>query len=408
MHKTMNNWKTAYTSILVAEGLAIAGFATSMPIIPLYLQDMGIRDPDSLKYWSGLIQSVASITLAVFAPIWGSLADSRGKRLMLLRSMFGGAVIVGLQAFATNPWQLLVLRAMQGAVTGTVAAATVLVAGITPTPQLGFALGMLQTVIASGNSVGPLIGGVISDFFGRSAAFAATALMLAAAGIIVMVGVENDSRKPAPGPRAKTGIFPNVRSILASPALPALMAVGFALQAASGIPMPMMPLFIQELTGDPARVGSTTGMVLGAGAAASAIAAALVGRVSGKLGYSKTLFLCIAGGALMTLPQAFAADTLQLAALRVASMLFLGGAMPSVNALIAAHADKDKQGAVFGLATSISSIGMAIGPVIGSAVAAVFDFRAVFVAAAAMLAGTCAAMRAVAPRAARRPGRDSA
>lgn len=403
----MINWKTAYTSILVAEGLAIAGFATSMPIIPLYLQDMGIRDPDSLKYWSGLIQSVASITLAVFAPIWGSIADSRGKRLMLLRSMFGGAVIVGLQAFATNPWQLLVLRAMQGAVTGTVAAATVLVAGITPTPQLGFALGILQTVIAAGNSVGPLIGGVISDFFGRSAAFAATALMLTAAGVIVMVGVENDSRKREAGSRTKVSVFPDVKTILASPALPALMAIGFALQASTSIPMPMMPLFIQELTGDPALVGSTTGMVLGAGAAASAVAAAAVGRISGNLGYSKTLFLCIAGGALMTLPQAFAADPFQLTVLRVASMLFLGGALPSVNALIAAHADKDKQGAVFGLSTAVSSMGMAVGPVIGSAVAAVFDFRAVFVAGAVLLGATGAAMRAVAPRAARRAKRDA-
>jgi DHA1 family multidrug resistance protein-like MFS transporter len=88
-------------------------------------------------------------------------------------------------------------------------------------------------------------------------------------------------------------------------------------------------------------------------------------------------------------------------------MLFLGGAMPAVNALLAAHSDKDKQGAVFGLSTSVSSVGVAIGPAIGSATAAVFDFRAVFIASAALLGGTVAAMRAAAPRVARPPKRTN-
>lgn len=394
----MRNWKTAYISILVAETLAIAGFATSMPVIPLYLQDMGIRDPAALKYWSGLIQSVGSIMLAVFAPIWGNLADTRGRRLMLLRAMFGGALLLGLMAFVVNPWQLLVLRAMQGAVTGTVAAATVLVAGISPAAQIGFALGFLQTGIAVGNSIGPLIGGVVSDFFGKRAAFIATGFMLAIAGAIIMGGVDDDTKKTEKKERSKVRSIYNFRSILQSPILPSLMAITFALQAAMSIPMPMLPLFIQELTSDSALVGSTTGIVLGAGAAASAVAAAAVGRVSFKLGYLRTLFLCLSGGAIFTIPQAFAADPLQLTLFRIVSMLFLGGAIPAVQALIASNTEKEKQGAVFGFNTSVAAIGMAIGPVIGSAVATVFDFRAVFLAGSAMLGATVVAMRVVAPR----------
>jgi DHA1 family multidrug resistance protein-like MFS transporter len=78
-------------------------------------------------------------------------------------------------------------------------------------------------------------------------------------------------------------------------------------------------------------------------------------------------------------------------------MLFLGGAFPSVSALIAVYADKKKQGSIYGINTSVASVGMAIGPVIGSAVAALIDFRAVFVAGSIMLAGTVVAMRVVAP-----------
>ncbi len=38
------------------------------------------------------------MALAIFAPIWGSLADSHGRKLMLLRAMIGGTVLLGLLA----------------------------------------------------------------------------------------------------------------------------------------------------------------------------------------------------------------------------------------------------------------------------------------------------------------------
>ncbi len=393
----MKPWRSTFTAIVAAETLAIAGFATSIPIIPLYLQDLGIDDPVSLKYWTGLIQSATAISLAVFAPIWGSLADSYGKRLMLLRAMIGGAFVVGLMGFVTNPWQLLALRVLQGCLTGTVAAATVLVAGLVPAASAGFALGILQTGVSMGNSLGPLIGGVVSDFLGRRAVFFATSLLLLAAGFITMRGVEND-RKDLPSMLERKSRIPFDYSIVfRSPVLFSLLAVIFTLQMANSVASPMLPLFIQQMTVDPGRVGSTTGIVLGAGAAAAAVAATLVGRFSGKLGYTRTLLLCLAGGALFTLPQAFSATPFQLAVFRVLSMLFLGGAMPAVNALIAGHADRKRQGGVFGLSASVASIGLALGPAIGSLVAAAFDYRAVFVVTSIILALTVAGMRFAAP-----------
>ena len=42
------------------------------------------------------------------------MADNYGRKPMLLRAMFGGAVIIFLQGLVTAPWQLLVLRVIQG------------------------------------------------------------------------------------------------------------------------------------------------------------------------------------------------------------------------------------------------------------------------------------------------------
>ena len=381
----MKSWKSAFTAILVAETLAIAGFAVSMPVIPLFLQDLGIVDPASLKFWAGMIQSSAGITLAIFAPIWGSLADRYGRRMMLLRAMFGGAVIVSLMAFATHPWQILVLRTLQGCVTGTVAAATVLTAGLAPPAQVALALGFLQTGVSMGNTLGPLVGGVVSDLLGRRASFLVTGVILAAAGVIILRGTADDTHRPAgPGTLGRS-LLPEFGVVFKSPVLLSLMAVVFAVQAANSIAAPILPLFIQELVPDARLIGSTTGMVLGAGAASSALAAVLVGRYAGKLGYGTTLIVCMALGSLLTLPQGFVSNPVQLTVLRALSLFFVGGAVPVANALIALNADTSKQGSVYGISSSVSASGGALGPMIGSVSAAFFGFRAVFFATALIL-----------------------
>ena len=97
------SWKRSFFAVFFAEGLAIAGFSISMPVIPLFFSELGLHTEASINFWNGLTQTSSAIALAVFAPIWGALADRYGRRSMLLRAMFGGAVLVGLMAFVTAP-----------------------------------------------------------------------------------------------------------------------------------------------------------------------------------------------------------------------------------------------------------------------------------------------------------------
>ena len=274
------------------------GFGISSPVIPLFLEeDIGIADPVKLKIWVGLINSSAAITIAIFAPIWGHLADVYSRRAMLLRAMFGGALIISLMTFVNSPWQLLVLKGIQGCLTGTIAAATVLTAGITPAAKVAFALGLLQTGIAAGNSLGPLVGGLISDFLGHRAAFFSTGLTLALAGFIVLKWVDSDKRPPVEGKTRKFSLIPDIRPITGSPLLISLMLVNLGVQAANTAATPMLPLFLKSLvidTTEPVYIASSTGIVMGIGAAFAALAAVLVGKFSTRIGYGKTLFFCLA------------------------------------------------------------------------------------------------------------------
>ena len=150
----------------------------------------------------------------------------------------------------------------------------------------------------------------------------------------------------------------------------------------------MLPLFLKELaykvTEAPEYIGSSTGIVLGVSAVFTALAAALVGKFVGRMGYWITLLICLLGGALLTLPQTFVTNMQQLTVLRAFSSFFIGGCIPVVNAIIAVSSKKDQQGTIYGVNAAVSSTGGALGPMIGS-VAAMLSYRAVFVVSALIL-----------------------
>jgi DHA1 family multidrug resistance protein-like MFS transporter len=364
----------------------VAGFSTSTPIIPFYLQDLGVSDPSRLKLLTGLLQALPSVSLVFFSPIWGGLADNYGRKPMLLRALIGGVIIMLLQGLVTAPWQLLVLRTLQGCITGTVAAATILVASVSPQEEAGYSLGLLQMAIFLGASLGPLFGGVIADLFGRRVNFFATSVLLLAAAFIVTRYARDNFKPPADRKSILKSMIPDFRPVASSKALLSLLAVIAADQVAGSILNPFLPLIIQGLSAGSAHVGSTTGLILGLGAVSSALAAFSIGKISHRIGYRRTLVICMVGASVFMIPQAFARTPLELLLLRIASCFFVGGNLPSANALIAQRTKHGTQGSVYGLSSAIASGSNALGPVIGASIAVSAGYASVFLSTAGILA----------------------
>ncbi|HOX33700.1 MAG TPA: MFS transporter, partial [Spirochaetales bacterium] len=139
------------------------------------------------------------------------------------------------------------------------------------------------------------------------------------------------------------------------------------------------------MTGSAPGTASLSGLIIGVTSIAGAIAAALIGRVSGRIGYGRTLLGCLAGAFIFSLPQALARDPYTLLALRAGAGIFMGGTMPSVNALIAQLCDPARQGSTYGLSSSMSSVGGALGPVLGAFAATAFGYPSVFWVTSALL-----------------------
>lgn len=381
----MEKWRRSFNALWFVEFIAIMGFATSNPIIPLYLRELGISDRGQLNWWTGAISGFSSLALAIFAPIWGSLADSYGRKIMLLRAIIGGALIMGLLAITNAPWQVLALKIMQGCVTGTVAAATVLTAGIVPPKEVGYRLGLMQMAVFMGNSLGPLLGGIITDLVGSRINFLLTAIILAGAAYIAAKNITEDFiPKPKSGSILRNAL-PDFTVLMDSPALIPLMFAIFVVQFANAIVGQLMPLIIMYMKGGGANTGSLSGLIIGVASAAGALGSYLVGKLSHRFGYGKSLFLCILGSCIFYIPQGFATEPWQLLVLRMLSGFCMGGTMPTVNALIAGICDRSRQGSTYGLSASISAAGMAFGPAAGAVIATTAGYPAVFFTTSALL-----------------------
>ena len=383
----MEIWKRNLYVVWVAELMAIAGFSVAFPFLPYYVQELGVTKPGEVEMWSGIIIAAQAVTMAVFSPIWGSVADRYGRKLMIERATFGGAVILTAMGFVQNVWQLAALRAVQGALTGTVTAAMTLVASSTPRERSGYALGLLQMAIWIGASVGPLIGGVVADTWGYRAAFYATGVLLLVAGVTVWLFVKEDFTPPPRDARSsKASMWSGLRLVMTIGSLVALLAVRIIVRLGTSLTAPILPLFIQNLATPDARVASLTGLISGITAATSAVSAVLLGRAGDRFGYRTVLLVSTVATAALYAPQAAVTNPWQLLILQAAVGFTLGGMVASISASQARLAPEGCQGAVFGLDASATSVANAAGPLIGASMAAGFGLRLPFLLTAGALA----------------------
>src|SRR5215210_6706392 len=261
-------WNVTLYAVWAGQLLALIGFSSRVPFLPFYLDDLGVSDVSGQALWSGAINAAGAAAMAITAPIWGLLADRYGRKPMLLRGLFGGAVVVAMMGFASSPWQLLALRVLEGMLTGTVAAATALVATSAPRQRLGYALGMVQTAVFAGASVGPLFGGLAYDRIGPRATFEVAAAMLFCGGVTVAFFAREQFARVATHAMTDEGQgrwrrFRTSGAFLFTAAMLTMLGAIFVVRLIAMAMQPIIPLFVQQLSPNDPHVATVAGIVLG-------------------------------------------------------------------------------------------------------------------------------------------------
>ncbi len=389
-------WRRTLYIMVFCQTVTSIGFSSIFPFLPLYVKSLGSAASLNTDFLSGLVFSCQAFTMMVASPFWGTLADRWGRKLMVERAMFGGALLLGLMAFVRSAEELVLLRTIQGLITGTIGAANALVASQVPRERTGYAMGLLQVGMGLGVGVGPVIGGAVADAFGYRAAFYVTAALLAAAGVVVVFGVEETFTPAAhPGGR-KVDFWKEWRRIFAAAGVLTTYSLRFLDSLVRMLFLPILPLFALELIADATRVNSFTGLVIGSASASAAVFSVFLGRLGDRTGHRRIVILGSFLGFLSFLLQGVVTSGWQFLVLQVFAGIAHGGVVTGVSALLARYTACGEEGAVYGLDNSINSGARAVAPMIGVAIAIWLGLRAVFGAAALFyLAAAVLALRAL-------------
>ena len=160
-------------SILLVVFIDLLGFSLILPLLPYYAETF-----NASKFTTGLLIAVYALMQLIGAPILGRLSDRFGRRPILLVSIFGTFLGFLLLGFANTLWILFAARILDGITGGNLSVAQAYISDVTDAQNRAKGLGLIGAAFGLGFIIGPVTGGLLSQFGYNVPAFVAAGLAL--------------------------------------------------------------------------------------------------------------------------------------------------------------------------------------------------------------------------------------
>ncbi|PTL76962.1 tetracycline resistance MFS efflux pump [Vitiosangium sp. GDMCC 1.1324] len=378
--------------VFVTVFLDLVGFGIVIPLLPFYVQSMG-----GSARTVGVLLGCFSFTQLLATPILGRYSDRYGRRPIILFSLAANAVAMGLFALASYLHLLPLLfvsRILAGATSGNLSACQASIADITTKDTRAQAMGRIGAGIGLGLILGPMIGGVFSQWGAWLPPLAAGALaLLGALGVFVaMPETHPASARSTSKPRSR------LSALQESPkprALKLVLLLYFLVFLSMTTLQVAFALLAQARLGWNAReVGYVFALLGGLGLLIQGV---LIGPLSSLVGEVRLLVL----GALLLaaglLGVSLAEHALPLVGAAALLGTGLGFIQPLLSSLASQAASPSLQGLTLGLAQSSGGLARTVGPVASGALYSALGSSAPFTAGA-LASLTAAALGALLTR----------
>ena len=373
----METWKRTVYISLVCVFCTSFGVSQLGPILPLYFHDLGVNTPEGMSLWSGLSTGITFLIVCLAAPFWGRLADRKGRKITLIRSSFGMALCNVLIAFQTTPEGVVLIRLIQGLVSGFYSASITLIASESPLEKTGWALGLLASANLAGSLIGPLLGGYIADTVGIRNDFIIVGLLMGLAGLLATAFIhENYIPKPN---IEKLSISKLKEQIPEFSSIVALCVASFIYAICIMSLQPVISVYIKGIVpSHTENLAFIAGAVFSAMGIAQLMSSSPLGKLVDKVGPRKVLVISLIYVGLFNIPQAYVTDVYQLALIRFLQGFGLGGMLPALNTYLSSKTPREFTGQVFSYNQSCLFFGYFLGAIGGSSLMALLGFTTLF------------------------------
>jgi len=373
---------------MVASFVGFTGFTLVMPFLALRFQGLGVHDTREVALWTGFTLGVTPAVAAACAPLWGRVGDRFGNKLLVQRSLLFCVFVMTAMGLATQPWQLFVLRALQGLFAGYGPLTIAMAAQSAPRDKMAHAIGLVQTSQRVAPAVGPVVGGVLAQAVGLRNSFFVAGAVYGLAFLLVTV-LYRETTHAAVREAARRVRVP-MREILSIRNLTLLMGVIFGLQLTERSLGPVLLLHVEALGFASAAVfvGVLFSLLSVAGALGHQIAASALARAPARRVIATAIVVAALGLAWFTVSSAGWALMAGILAVGIGVGVAMTAAFTAAGASIPPHAHSTS----FGFLTGASLTGTAVGPVLGGLVAA-RSITGVFVLGVVILTGLAFTVR---------------
>ncbi|MBF1742290.1 MAG: MFS transporter [Veillonella dispar] len=373
----METWKRTVYISLVCVFCTAFGVSQLAPILPLYFHDLGVQTPEAMSLWSGLATGATYIIVCLAAPFWGRVADKKGRKITLIRSSFGMALCNILIAFQTTPEGVVLIRLVQGLVSGFYSASITLIASESPIERTGWALGLLASANLAGSLIGPLLGGYIADTVGIRNDFIIVGVLMGLAGVLATIFI-HENYVPQPNPE-KLSIRKLKEQIPEFNSIVALCVASFIYAICIMSLQPVISVYIKGIVpSDTENLAFIAGAVFSAMGIAQLMSSSPLGKLVDKIGPRKVLVVSLIYVGILNIPQAYVSDVYQLAIIRFLQGFGLGGMLPALNTYLSSKTPREFTGQVFSYNQSCLFFGYFLGSVGGASLMAWLGFTTLF------------------------------
>jgi MFS transporter, DHA1 family, tetracycline resistance protein len=338
------------------------GIGLIMPVMPDLLIDLGGTDLSTAATWGGALAATFSVMQFLCGPTVGSVSDRFGRRPVLLISLMVMSTNYMVMGFAQSVWVMAAARIGAGIASATQSTANAYMADISKPDQKAQNFGLMGAAFGVGFIMGPVAGGFLGELGPRAPFFAAAILgaVNALFGFVVLSETVTDAiRRPFQWRRANP--FGAFRYVGRLPGVTRLLIVFFFYNIAFFVYPSVWAYYTQESFGwDATMVGVSLGVF---GFSMVVVQGGLIRIIVPRFGEHKTVILGYSITILAFTIYALAWEGWQVFALAPLTALgIIGG--PALQGIMSRVANKDQQGELQGVLTSVGAVGAIFSPLI--------------------------------------------